>query len=111
MHYVKIEMMGDKKLVSNVSLNDFFYSTLSKKNKFVTCPLPEEFIFYSSLTLEKYAFSHHFFENDNGNVNEKILGLQFLYSQGKAKEEKISELKDVGGYGLSPTWIIFRISK
>ena len=92
--------MSDEKLVSTVSLNDFFYSSLSKKNKHIPCPLPEEFIYYSSLTLEKYAFSNNFFENENGSINEKILGMQFLYSQEKSKEEKLKDLKDVGDTAL-----------
>lgn len=83
-------------LIASASLNDFFYQKLTRKNKQVVCPLPEEFIFYSSLVLERYALSDIFFNFDEGRVNEKILGIKLLESLNKTKDVKINELKDVG---------------
>lgn len=88
--------MSNQTILTSSCLSDFFYQGLSQKNKVNPCPLPEEFIFYSSLTLEKYAFSENYFEMSSGKVNQKILGMRYLESGQKSREEKISELKDIG---------------
>ena len=88
--------MDKDNLITSASLNDFFYQKLSHKNREVRCPLPEEFIFYSSLVLERYATSDMFFSSDEGRVNEKILGIKLLESLHKNKDTKINDLKDVG---------------
>lgn len=88
--------MANETIITTASLSDFFYKDLSLKNKIFPCPLPEEFLFYSSLTLEKYSLSETFFENEAGKVSEKILGMRYLESKLKTREEKLSELKDIG---------------
>ncbi len=88
--------MGNETIITSASLSDFFYKDLSLKNKIFPCPLPEEFLFYSSLTLEKYSLSENFFESEAGKVSEKILGMRYLESKSKTREEKLSELKDIG---------------
>ncbi|MBD66754.1 MAG: hypothetical protein CME62_16220 [Halobacteriovoraceae bacterium] len=89
-------MSKDKIITATHSLNEFFFHSLSKKNKEVPCPLPEEFLFYSSLVLERYAMSENFFALKEGKINEKIFGLKFLQSQKKENSEKVNDLKDVG---------------
>ena len=88
--------MSEDSILTSPCLSDFFYKDLSTRNKTNPCPLPEEFIFYSSLTLEKYAFSENYFVENSGKVSEKILGMRYLESQKKTGEEKIKELKDIG---------------
>lgn len=89
-------MTKEKIITSSYSLNEFFYKNLSFKNKQISCPLPEEFIFYSSLVLERYALSDVFFDSNDSGINQKIFGMRYLDSLGKDKDEKIVELKDVG---------------
>ena len=88
--------MGNETIITSASLSDFFYKDLSQKNKIFPCPLPEEFLFYSSLTLEKYSLSSKFFEIEEGKTTEKILGMRYLESKLKGRDEKLSELKDIG---------------
>ena len=88
--------MSDETILTSTALSDFFYKDLSSRNRLAPCPLPEEFIFYSSLTLEKYAFSENYFDETSGKVSEKILGLRYLESQKKSGDDRISELKDIG---------------
>ena len=88
--------MSIDNILTSTCLSDFFYKDLSTRNKTTPCPIPEEFIFYSSLTLEKYAFAENYFDTSSSGVNEKILGLRYLESQRKVGEEKIVELKDIG---------------
>lgn len=89
-------MMVKEDLITNSSLNEFFYKKLSRKNKEVACPLPEEFIFYSSLVLERYALSDVFFTSESGKMNEKILGVKLLETLNKETENKVTDLKDIG---------------
>lgn len=88
--------MVKEQLITSSSLNEFFYKKLTRKNKEVVCPLPEEFIFYSSLVLERYALSDVFFNAKEGKVNEKILGVKLLETLNTTNENKVSDLKDIG---------------
>lgn len=88
--------MSIDNILTSTCLSDFFYKDLSVRNKTTPCPIPEEFVFYSSLTLEKYAFAENYFETSNSGVSEKILGMRYLESQKKSTDERITELKDIG---------------
>lgn len=84
--------MSDTKIITSASLNDFFYSTLSMVNKKSPCPVPEEFIFYSSLTLENFAKV----SGDNSSPVDSVMGLKYLNLQNKPKLEKMRDLKNIG---------------
>jgi len=92
--------MNEKKhnlVLTDNSLTQFFYNDLSKVNKNSICPIPEEFILYSSEVLDKYALSEKFYHiNEQGVLNEKILGLSFLEAENKSLSEKKSIYKDIG---------------
>ncbi|MAX65628.1 MAG: hypothetical protein QF441_14005 [Bacteriovoracaceae bacterium] len=83
-------------LTTDESLTQFFYKSLNKVNKKSLCPLPEEFILYSSEVLNKYAFSENFFENVDGKVNEKTLGVHLLEANQKTASERKLIYQDVG---------------
>jgi hypothetical protein len=84
--------MSDTKIITSASLNDFFYSTLSQVNKKSPCPIPEEFIFYSSLTLENYAKV----SSTKTSAIDSVLGLKYLNLHNKTKLERLRELKNIG---------------
>lgn len=88
--------MSNDSILTTTCLSDFFYKDLSTRNKTKSCPIPEEFVFYSSLTLEKYAFTEKYFDTGENGVSEKILGLRYLESQNKPGDERLAELKDIG---------------
>lgn len=89
--------MQDKKLIiSNQTLTEYFYTSLSEVNKQSSCPLPQEFILYSSEVLDRYALSEMFFEHERGKLNEKVLGLNFLEAQQKSISERKQMYLDVG---------------
>jgi hypothetical protein len=84
--------MSDTKIITSASLNDFFYSSLSQVNKKSPCPIPEEFIFYSSLILENFAKV----DTEDSTSENKVLGLEYLNLQGKTRENKLKGLKTIG---------------
>ena len=78
----------DKIILSGEKLSDYFYGCLSDVNKQSNCPLPQEFILYSSEVMHKYALSENFFVNES---QERVLGLELL----QAEEKPISEKKEI----------------
>lgn len=80
--------MSEKNILIDESLTSFFYKNLDKVNRNSVCPLPQEFILYSSQVLNKFAFTE--------NLNDKILGFEFLEAQAKPANERKIIYKDVG---------------
>lgn len=81
-------MMSEKNILIDESLTSFFYKNLDLVNKNSLCPLPQEFILYSSEVLNKFAFSEK--------LDDKILGVEFLKAQAKPAHERKIIYKDVG---------------
>lgn len=88
--------MDKNKILTNESLTQFFYKNLNQVNKNSVCPIPQEFILYSSNVLSDYAVSDKFFSTSDGRVNEKVLGISFLEAGAKSRSEKKLIYKDVG---------------
>lgn len=88
--------MNDKELITEESLSSYFYKSLDFVNRRAICPLPQEFVWYSSEVLNSYVHSEKFFEANNGKVNEKLLGVQLLEAQRKSISEKKTLFKDIG---------------
>jgi hypothetical protein len=88
--------MDKNKILTNESLTQFFYKNLNQVNKNSLCPIPQEFILYSSNVLSDYASSDKFFNTNDGRVNEKVLGISFLEAEAKSRSEKKIIYKDVG---------------
>lgn len=83
-------------ITSHASLTQFFYKNLSEINKTSICPVPEEFIFYSSEVLDKYSLSSEFFDLTEGKVEEKLVGFNFLKTAELNSLEQVSAYKDIG---------------
>jgi len=96
--------MFKKENVGNIvlenSLQYFFYEELEKLNNKNTNPLSKEAIYYSSLVLDKYGSSREYFENDNGKIREKVLGIKLLESKNLSKSQKLKEIKDIAETSL-----------
>ena len=88
--------MTKAKILTHSSLTEFFYTNLDKVNKSSLCPLPQEFILYSSEVLNKYSMSETFFEAQNGKINEKILGMNFLQAGRESITKRKMIYQDVG---------------
>lgn len=86
-----MDTKSDKIIVSDQSLNQYFFTHLSDVNKRFHCPLPEEFILYSSELMQKYALSENFYSREQDCGTPNILGMQLL----KAKEKSITEQKEL----------------
>ncbi len=89
-------MMGKTGIFAQHSLTDYFYQNLEEVNKKSLCPLPQEFIFYTSKVLDNYALSENFFEASEGKVNDKVLGIKYLEAGEKKLEERKLIYKDIG---------------
>ena len=93
---VKIFVMSEKQLLVGESLTTFFYRNLDEVNKKSLCPLPQEFIWYSSEVLTTYTDPEKYFSTDGGKINEKVLGLKLLEAHQKPISEKKALFKDIG---------------
>ncbi len=58
--------------------------------------MPIETIYYSSYVLNKYSVSQNYFEESEGVLKEKILGLKLLESNQANSSERKEKLKDIG---------------
>lgn len=85
--------MKRSNIVTDESLTSFFYKNLDKINKNSLCPIPQEFLWYSSEVLNAYAFSSH-------KVDEQILGVEFLEAEKKSLNEKKKIYKEIGDMTL-----------
>lgn len=94
------ESIKENLIISNKTLTQFFYENLSLLNKKSICPLPEEFILYSSEALEKYAISDAFFDVSSGKANEKVLGIELLKAVALEESEKRKVYRDIGDTSL-----------
>ncbi len=83
-----------------VSLQSFFYEELSRVNQKTVQPLHPQFIFYASLIMERYALADTYFEEREGKVREKILGVKLLESEHMQGKRKKNTLKDIGDTSL-----------
>ncbi len=82
------------------SLQSFFYNQLLEVNKRSSDPLPNETIYYSSLVMDKFGESENYFEEVEGKIREKILGLKLLESSHLSKQGQKRCLKDIGDTAL-----------
>ena len=87
-------------IIKASNLNSFFFNELVAINKIAKCPLPQEFLFYSSKLLETYSLSEKLYRVTDDGVREKILGQMLLSANEKPKEERIRILKEVGDISL-----------
>ncbi len=87
-------------IILETSLQSFFFDQLTEVNKKSLYPLPQETIFYSSTVMDKYSESENFFENVEGRIREKILGLKLLESQSMSKQGQKRILSDIGDTAL-----------
>lgn len=87
-------------LVLESSLQFYFYDQLQEVNSKSTRPLPNETIFYSSIVMDKFGESSHFFETVEGKVREKILGIKLLESSNMNREQQKRTLQDIGDTAL-----------
>lgn len=87
-------------LIFETSLQGYFFDQLQEINKNSNVPLPKETIHYSSEVMGQFGDSGNFFENAEGKIQEKILGIKLMevahHSEAKAKRV----LKDVGDTAL-----------
>ncbi|RLA62453.1 MAG: hypothetical protein DRQ88_06125 [Epsilonproteobacteria bacterium] len=87
-------------LILKTSLQGYFFDQLHEINRNSSSPLPHETIHYSSEVMGQFGDSGNFFENDEGKISEKILGIKLMeathYSEAQAKRV----LKDVGDTAL-----------
>lgn len=83
----------DKIILSSENLSEYFYGCLSDVNRQANCPLPQEFILYSSEVMHKYAISENYFVNDS---KERVLGMELLQAEEKTLSEKKEIYREIG---------------
>ena len=86
--------------IQATSLQSFFFEELEKVNQRHVSPVPKNFIFYASLMMEQYALAQNYFEEREGKVREKILGVRLLESEHMQGKMKKTALRDIGDTSL-----------
>ena len=87
-------------VILEASLQTFFFDELDKVNQKSLNPVSREKIFYSSLIMDKYSLSEHFFEKEDGKVRDKILGIKLLEASHMTANKKKQVVKDVAETSL-----------
>lgn len=95
-----IPMTQASNLFLENSLQVFFYDLLIEANKKSTTPLPNEIIYYASLVMDQFGSSNRYFEEIDGKIREKILGIKLLESYQLSKDKQKMAVKDIGETAL-----------
>jgi hypothetical protein len=93
-------MSQSSKLILDSSLQGFFYDHLQEFNTRSFTPLSTETIFYSSIVMDNFGNSEKFFDQVNGKVREKILGLKLMESVQLPRELQKKALKEIAEMSL-----------
>lgn len=88
--------MTRKEILIENSVQSFFFDRISDINKKSSPKLSSEIVHYMSLVMERYLLAENFFEERDGKLSEKWLGMKLLSSGECASAEKKRVLKDVG---------------
>jgi hypothetical protein len=88
------------KIITTDSLQPFFFKRLTELNKKSLCPIPEEIIFYSSDALNRYTLSTSFFEESEGKLKHKTLGVKLLETGIIKDDDKIDSYREIGDSAL-----------
>ena len=92
--------MADKRIITVPDLRSYFFQNLDELNNRSLCPVPQETIFYSSTVLDRLALSASFFDEQDGRVREKILGMKLLEATALEREEQRRVYQEVGDAAL-----------
>ncbi len=87
-------------VILEASLQTFFFDELLKVNQKFESPVSKEKIFYSSLVMDKFSQSEHFFEKDGGKIRNKVLGVKLLEASHLPRNKKREMIKDVAETSL-----------
>lgn len=82
------------------SLQVFFYDLLQEFNRKSSRPLPNEILYYASLVMDNLGNSQNYFEEVEGKVREKVLGIKLLESYQLPREKQKRVVKDIGETAL-----------
>lgn len=88
-------------IVLENSLQSFFYDQLETLNSRSSTPVPNEAIYYSSIVLDQFQSSKHYFEkNAEGRVQEKLLGIKLMETSNLSRSKQKKVLKEIGDTSL-----------
>ena len=87
-------------IILESSLQTFFFDELTSLNKKSSSPLPNETIFYSSQVLDRLADTFKLFEENEGRLENKVLGIKLMELANKKKRDQKRTLRDVGETSL-----------
>ena len=87
-------------LILESSLQSFFFDKLQKLNKKTTRPVSNESIYYLSLVLDEFGDSKKLFDEEEGKIREKVLGLKLLEASHLPESQRKRSLREVGDTAL-----------
>jgi hypothetical protein len=93
-------MSKDSSLTLENNLQVFFFDLLQSINKKSLSPLPNEIIFYASNVMDKFGTTEQYFEESEGKIKEKVLGLKLMESTLLPKNKQKLIVKDIGETAL-----------
>ena len=95
-----LSMSQEVKILTETSLQVFFFDHLQEFNKKSLNPLTNEAIYYSSLVMDNFSESSKFFDQEGDKAREKLLGIKLLESTQFSREKQKSALKDIAETSL-----------
>ncbi len=88
------------KLIIENSLQSFFFDKLQEVNKKASRPVSNESIYYLSMVLDQFGESARLFEEEEGKLREKVLGIKLLEASNLPDSQKKRCLKEIGDTAL-----------
>ena len=87
-------------LILESSLQSFFFDKLQTLNKKTSHPVSNESIYYLSLVLDQFGDSKKLFEEEEGKVREKVLGIKLLEASHLPEFQRKRSLREIGDTAL-----------
>lgn len=87
-------------LILESSLQSFFFDKLQEVNKKTSRPVSNESIYYLSLVLDEFGISNKLYDEDDGKLKEKFLGLKLLECSHQPETQKKRSLREIGDTAL-----------
>ena len=95
-----IKETNTSELILESSLQSFFFDKIQNINQKSTRPISNELVYYMSLVLDKFGQSQNLYEEREGKLRDKTLGLKLLKSSELSEPQKKRTLREIGDTAL-----------
>lgn len=97
---MSLKSQNSSNLVLESSLQSFFFDRLQEVNRKSSRPVSNESIFYLSIVLDQFQESEKLFEEEEGRIREKVLGIKLMESTQLPESQMKRSLREIGDTAL-----------